>query len=380
MNKKIFIKHQIKSLLPFISILCVFLLIPTFFYGIRDGHNQFAQIKVDGHVQQVLFYPSSAFSTMGTIAVVFATLSPISILSYRTSLREQEFYRQSPIPKNKLLLIRLLIMSILFALAILLAVLVFLLAAKIDSKNYTEIYKAKFIFWKILVSYLMLTSAAIVQMIISCFFANFCNTNSTILFASVFGSSLITFGYCILMNYVEENVFFNIRINFDEHIPLTIFPGGYGIVKSHETLLSYSLTKGTVNYFTLFQDGNVSNLDIFVCIANIILPILFAAGAALYFFFQKEPSAEYAGKPKDRSIIPSIVFHAVWAIGFLYSTELFEFDTFLSYPFLLTFFVFYYLVNCARTKTMKVSINESIALVLGSIVPLGIGIIFTTIR
>ena len=370
MKKKIFIKHQIISMLPFISLVAVVIIIVSIINGLGGGYNDF-QIK--DSIQ--IYYDNSSFTSIGYLSVIAATFSPITVLSYRTSIKKQEFYRQSPIPKNRLLLIRIAIVCVMLIAVIILASLVFLLATTFDYKDDTfrVTYKATFSFGKVLLAIFMISAATIIQVVISCFIASFCNTESTILFASVFGFALTSFGYYAFSHFICETInVFSSSANYigDNDFAFNIFPSGIGIVYSEDILVRYNVTKGSTGYFDLFAGDFPKGLYILQCILNLTLPTLLAAGAVVYLFFEKEPSAEYAGKTKARSIIPTIVFHISFAILFLYIGLAFSFLPQVTIPFYILIIALYYFINCGRNLTLKPDLSEAIFLTCCSVPPL----------
>lgn len=392
MNKKLFFKKQLLSLLPYAAFMTAFVAIIAIFAGFSETpYNCYVSPYYDGYEYSYIHNYSSSTSAsqiysgtglvgIGYAIVFFATLAPISVLSYRASLKEQEFYRQSPYPKNKLLLTRMLIMGGYIICATLIAFLVFFLVINmtINGGRYSWIYyeKADFVFWKVLLAFLMLCNAGIVQMVISCFFANYCNTLATMVFASFFGSLLLTLGFgstsYYFLVFIRDHYFDLVSSSF----PFEIYPSGVGIVRSFDILLQCNISKGTTSLFVFDKNYN-PDLYIPISIINIILPILLATGAVIYLFFKNEPSAEFSGKAKPRSPIPDIVFHVTFAILFLYIQTAIGVNNLFSFPALLMMVASYYFLNCARRKTMKVDKTELYYMMFCCLVPIIFGTMFS---
>lgn len=357
MNKKLFIRKQIRSLIPYGSLAAAILCVVFLMMSVTGA----TITRFSG----TLRYDTFSMTAVGALALIFATFAPIPIFSYRFSLKKQEFYRQAPISNKTLLLTRVLIMAIMLTIGLTVAVLMGFTFEITATLRYETLLTYNL--GKILLSYLCVLVGLYTQLIISCFLASLCNTGKMAVFTLLFGNALLCASAPILTSYVS--LYLSPESGLWELNSFYMF-NGFSWIVGQGTLLQNSLIYGAESYLDTL--GQAKGYMITIDIVSMAISIFLAIGACIPLFIFDEPSAEYAGKSTVKSVIPDIAYHGFFTLIFLISMTSSH-----SLVVLLVIFelVCYYFLNCARNSKMSLNVKDLIFMGCAFFVPLTINLI-----
>lgn len=296
MNKKAYIKWQIKELLP--AYIIALILIASIFWIAITSWTLMPTATYYTDVNDYYVSFGSAYPPLYSIiipAIIAATAFPIAVFSYQTSHVRSDFFYQIPLKKGELRRIRL-ILNLVILLAIVTVVYwfgvgimgikqaTFNMSAKEGTYFYNNPYYYNYGYLALF--YVIMIVAVACHYFISAFFLSL----GTKTVDSVF---YLIFGHGIMIGTIEA--FFLVFVYFGAHGGIVNLVGAFPSISFIEPLIDTHIIG-----LLVYCPGGLSNLSASEIGSRItcgIIYLLLSGFVAWYILFKKkDPSGEYAGK------------------------------------------------------------------------------------
>lgn len=308
MNKKAFIKWQIKELLP-IYIISFVLLAVIFWFSILGSNlipNKYPIYGPSGTIEGYNFYYYNAFPPLFAIGVPVILLSfvlPFGVFSYQTSHIRSDFFYQVPLKEKELRRMRLLLNLIIAAIIITIIywIGVLFIYAKQASMNAQDDYFRDRPYFYNYIYFLPYYFILIVSFACNYFISSYFISLGTRVVDSVF---YLIFGQFILaltiISFLLVMVWFS-KGNETISTLATYMPSPSFIEPLRLTYTFSSL---------LMKRFSIDSLETGVRIASSVSFLALGSFLGWYMLFQKkDPSGEYAGRGTPSSLYISLYPH-----------------------------------------------------------------------
>lgn len=293
MNKKAYIKWQLKELLP--AYIIGFVLIASAFWITITNSRLMPNIYRDSHTGEMSVYLSSAYVPLYSMlvpAMLFATILPFACFKYQTSHKASDFFYQIPLKKNELRRINL-ILNLIILLSTITVVYWFgiiIMAIKQGVSNasldpYFIEHPYFYNYGYLTLFYFVMIAALAIHYFISSFFISLGTKTVDSIFYLVFGHGVMIGAF--------ETIF----------LLFTFFGNGWETAErltATFSSISFVETFIDTNFFVSLAMGRSTDTYAYFNEARIVFGILYTllgGFIAWYLLFKKkDPSGEFAGK------------------------------------------------------------------------------------